>query len=258
MLRSQSDPGMNVTQLNNVAVNVVEGVCSIISMPVEIIIRPWHGTRYFPVPIRFFSTMLMVGLPLMSAVTTDVLRMLPMQYQPPAGLFSLWSLSKLYFLLSFLHGIRLWRRMLHMETEIHSEYEGEPLPFFQLFPKSDSFWFTRIVLEPAFMLVTATVLGRMYIFQYGLIAYLQVAALALAGKQAIAWFRAWEYLRELMDAKSVAPIIARMIDNRATEKDLATIHLASFPKNVAPDIRQAAVEHIARVFTQEPTEESMR
>src|SRR6202034_4038128 len=94
----------------------------------------------------------------------------------PAGLFGVGSLSKLYFLLSFVHGFRLWRRILDMSREERSTYEGPPLPFFALLPKSDSFWFSRIVLEPVFVLVTATVLGRIFIFQSGLTLYLQIAA----------------------------------------------------------------------------------
>jgi hypothetical protein len=68
-------------------------------------------------------------------------------------------------------------------------------------------------------------------------------------KQYIAWYRAWQYLRELMDAKFLGPIIARMIENNATAEDLATVHLASFPKNLPPEIRQAALTHIARVHS---------
>jgi hypothetical protein len=49
-------------------------------------------------------------------------------------------------------------------------------------PKAGSFWFTRIVLEPAFVLITATVMSRIFIFQSGLVTYLDVAALALAMK----------------------------------------------------------------------------
>jgi hypothetical protein len=37
-------------------------------------------------------------------------------------------------------------------------------------------------------------------------------------------------------------------------RNLATIHLASFPSNLAPDIREAAVSHIARVYS--PTAET--
>jgi hypothetical protein len=256
MFRNQAgDSGsMNIEQLNNVAMNVVEGVCSIVSRPVELILRPWHGTRYYQPPVIFFSTALMIFLPAFSALTTDIAQMIPgVGVHSPIGIFSLGSLAKLYFLLSFIHGIRLWRRMLHMEREMISDFEGPPLPFFQLFPKSESFWFTRIVLEPAFVFVTATVLGRIFIFQSGLTIYLQIAAPMLAMKEFIAWYRSWEYLRAMLDMRVMSPIIGKMIENRATEDELNAIHLAAFPKNLSPEMREAALRHIARVISPEAT-----
>jgi hypothetical protein len=240
---------MNIEQFQNVAMNVVEGVCGILARPVELMIRPWHGTRYFPVPVIFFSTMLMIFLPLISAFTTATVQMIPfVRIQAPVGLFGLGSLSKLYFLLSFVHGIRLWRRMIHMSREEYSTYEGPPLPVFQLLPKSESHWFTRMVMEPLVLLIVTTVLKRLLIVQPGLATYLQVAAFALAMKEFIAWYRAWEYLRILLDARFAGPIIAKMADNRASGDELAAVHLAGFPKDLSPDIRQSAIAHIARVF----------
>jgi hypothetical protein len=43
-----------------------ETICSIISMPVEMLIRPQYGTRYFSVPVTFFSGALMLLLPALS------------------------------------------------------------------------------------------------------------------------------------------------------------------------------------------------
>ena len=54
MISNQSDSGaMNAEHLQNTALNGVEVVCSIVSMPVEMIIRPQYGTRYFTVPWCF-------------------------------------------------------------------------------------------------------------------------------------------------------------------------------------------------------------
>jgi len=47
------------------------------------------------------------------------------------------------------------------------------------------------------------------------------------------------------------PTIAKLSENQATDEDLATIHLASFPKNLSTDLREAAVSHIARAFSHE-------
>ena len=50
---------MSLDQLENTALNVVDALCSIVSMPVELMLRPWHGTRYFPVSVRFFASVMM-------------------------------------------------------------------------------------------------------------------------------------------------------------------------------------------------------
>ena len=246
----ESQPAMGAEQLQNYAMNVVEGFCSIVTMPIEIILRPQYGTRYFPVPIVFLSAMLMLFLPFLSSMATGVANMVPFHSaEAPSGLFGIGSLSSLFFFISFLHGFRLWRRMIHMELEINSEFEGPPLPFFHLIPGSKSFWFTRIVLEPVFVFIVATVLEHIFIIQSGLSAYLHIAALMLAMKNFVVWYKAWLYVRILLDARSIGPIMAKLVENKATEDDLAPIHLASFPKNISPDIRQAAVSHIARVFS---------
>jgi len=121
----QQESPMNINQLQNFAMSIVENVCSIFTMPIEIVLRPQYGTRYFPVSIAFFSAILMILLPLFSSAADSVVRMIPFSSPPPppAGLFGIGSLSSLYFLLVFLHGFRLWRRMIYMELEDHSEYE---------------------------------------------------------------------------------------------------------------------------------------
>lgn len=49
---------------------------------------------------------------------------------------------------------------------------------------------------------------------------------------------------------SARPSAAKLLDNKATESELATIHLAGLPKNIAPDLRQTAASPIARAFSE--------
>jgi integrase len=44
----QPDTTTPINQLQNIAMNIVEVFCSIICLPVEIILRPQYGTRYYP------------------------------------------------------------------------------------------------------------------------------------------------------------------------------------------------------------------
>ncbi len=242
----------NPYQLKDIAMNVVETACDAVSRPLDIIIRPFHGSRYFSIVVIFLSNVMMILLPFFSAMTRGALSMIPLVHiSPPIGLFGIGSLAKLYFLLSLIHGIRIYRLMIHPEMEKHSEFEGPPLPFFYLLPKSSSFWFTRLVWEPLFVFVTATVLGHMFIFQSGLVIYLYLAAMALAMKAFIGWYRSWEYIRNILDTKFAGPIIAKIVDNTATAADLAPLHMTSFPKDLPEDIRKAAASHIAHALSRD-------
>jgi hypothetical protein len=250
MLPAQEKSSMNIDALQETAINAVELFCGIISRPVELVLRPWHGTRYFQPTVIFCSTMLMILIPAFSTALTGIGSMIPFtRFVPPPGMFGMGSFATLYFALSFLHGIRIYRRMVHMELEEQSEYEGGPLPFIHLIPGAKSFWLTRILIEPALLFIAATLLQDIYVIQSGLSSYLHFAALTLAMKGFVGWYRSWEFLRKILDARNAGPIIAKLIDDQATQDDLARIHLASFPRDIEPEVRQTVANFIARAFS---------
>ena len=94
------------------------------------------------------------------------------------------------------------------------------------------------------------VLPNFFILQSSAAHYLMLAALMLAMKQ----------LRRLVHAMAVparphghaqrrAPSSRSWSITTATEDDLATIHLASFPKDIPDDVRRDTASHIARAFS---------
>ncbi len=240
----QQTGDMNLNLMMNMAYNA----CTIVTMPVEVILHPFYGTRYFQPPVMLMTFFLMVFLPLLSSLAGGMAGML-FRGQAPQGLFSLGDFSKLFFLIAFLNGFRLWRRMIKMHTELHSEFEGPALPFFRLVPGGKSFWTTRIVIEPIFVFLIASVLENTFIIQGGLSAYLHFASVLLVMKNYIAWFNEWEYLRKLMDMRNVGPIISRLVKNEATKEELASIHLAAFPEDLPKDIHRSAVEQLAKQYS---------
>ncbi len=52
-----------------------------------------------------------------------------------------------------------------------------------------------------------------------------------------------------MDMRNSGPIIAKFVDNTTTEDDLATIHLASLPRDIPEDVRRDTAAHIARAMS---------
>jgi hypothetical protein len=245
----RSESTTPIDQMQNLAMNVVEVFCSIACMPVEIILHPFYGTRYYPVYVTFFSAMMMIFLPVFGSVTTGVMNMIPFhQAATPVGIFDMWSLSKLFFLLLFLHGFRLWRRMIYMDLERFSQFEGPPLPFYRLLPGGKSFNFVRIVLEPVSVFILASVLEHLYIIQSGLATFLHFAALMLAMKCYVLWYRAWEFARNLLDIQNAGPILAKIAENQETQDDLAPLHLASLPKSLSPEVRKDTVSYLAGLW----------
>jgi hypothetical protein len=245
----------NLEQLHRIAINLVEFFCSIIAMPIEIIIRWQYGTRYFPIPVVFLSTMMMVFLPLLSQAADGVARMIPFHgaAPPPPGMFSFANFASLYFFLSFLHGFRVWRRMAYPELEHLSRWEGPPLPFFYLLPGARSHWVLRILIEPVSLFVSSIFLEHAFIIQSGLATYIRVAAVALVFKNFIFWYRAWEFIRDYLDNANMAPIVAALMQNKASPQDLAKIHLATFPK-ASPGLMAGVAARIAQAFSRTNSE----
>jgi hypothetical protein len=137
---------------------------------------------------------------------------------------------------------------LHPEREKCSEYEGGPLPLFKILPRGDKFFFVRIVWEPTAVFVATTILANFAIISSGLAFFLHFAALCLVMKEFIDWYSCWLGIRINMDMTHTGPIIAKLMNNTATDEELAQVHLASFPKDLSPELRESAVANIERKF----------
>jgi hypothetical protein len=68
-------------------------------------------------------------------------------------------------------------------------------------------------------------------------------------KNFVTWFRTWEYLRDVMDGVGAGPTISKLVENTATDDELASVGMASFPKDISPELRQQAATTIARAYS---------
>ena len=137
--------------------------------------------------------------------------------------------------------------MIHIDREQNSLYEGPPLFIFRILP--GTFWMVRILYEPVFLFALGFVLPNFFILQPSAAHFLMFSGLMLAMKSYAAWYMQWQFLRGLMDMRNAGPIIAKFVDNTATDEDLATIHLASLPKDIPDDVRRDTASHIARAIS---------
>lgn len=229
--------------------NVSQSVCGIITTPVEYALRPFFGTRYFD-PIQMMATCLLMAL---LPILGQGLNFIPIGGDG-GGYIGLGTLSMLFFVGSVIHAPRLWRRVFNMELEKHSQYEGEALPFFERLPLGQSFWAVRVLWEPAFVAAAAIALRLVTILDRPAMAYLLICAWALAFKNYLSWYQAWLQLRTMMDTKFAGPLVVKAVTGKATEKELASVHLAGFAGSVPADIRAAAIVQMAPKVPTLPSE----
>lgn len=254
-MQSQPNPLENagtqtIEQYYDTGLNIAYNIASIFAMPVEIFIRPHFGSQYFFVLTPFLSMIVLSIAAAFTTVAVGVGQMIPFAgIRGPAGIFGLGSMTAVFFLANCIHGVRLWRRMVFMELEDISTNEGPPLPFFKFLPRGESHWVCRVFYEPAFVWLLAGILSTFLIIQGPLVLFLRIAALCLAMKSYVAWYKNWAYVRNLMDVANAAPIVSRILSSTATEDDKARVHLASLPNNLPPDIHKAAMDRIARAYS---------
>jgi hypothetical protein len=242
---TQGGPNANTTiqHMYQMGLRCTQNICGIVTTPIEFGLRPFFGTRYFDPIQMLFTWLLMVVLPLAGMATNR----LPLGAggASSTGAIGLGMLSILFFASQAIHGPRLWRRMMDMEREQHSEFEGDALPFFARLPFGDSFWLVRIFWEPAFVAALGIALHVIRILDRPAMLYLIAAAALLSVKNFLFWYQSWLHLRILMDAKFAGPLVVKAASGKATEKELAQVHMAGFPKGVPVEIRTAAIAEMA-------------
>lgn len=244
-INAQNAGAMNIDQIQETGLNVMYNVSSIVTLPVELLLRPWFGSRYFEPPIFFLSAIMMIVIESFIGFAGAVSHLVPgLQVPAPMGMLDFGFVVRVFFIVSAIHSVRTFRRMIHPETEELSTFEGPPLPIFLLIPKGDNFWICRVIIEPLSLFFLSVLLQKMLIIQMPVALFLQISALMLAMKQYIGWFRGWHYERNLRDMAFLGPIIGKMVNDTATQDDGLRVHFASVP----PDIRKATAARMARGY----------
>ncbi len=249
MTNQQAAPGpLSAAAMQQQGLEGMEFFLSVAARPTEILLRPFHGTLYYKIPVVALSTAMMLIIPAVMMGFDAIAGMIPFFHDSrPVGMFGIGAFTQLYFAASSIHAFRLWRRMTRMNTEEIADFEGPALPLFDYLPWQ-SFHKTRIVFEPLFVLLLAIVLKDCFIIQENLEIFLMLSALVLFLKSTTAYFQGFIELRTLLDAKAKARILAKFAQNTATPEEQAKAHIASFPKDVDPALRAEAIASIARAY----------
>lgn len=230
---------MTLHDYYEMAMRISQSVFSIVTTPVEYFLRPTFGTRYFE-PLQLMLTcLMMMALPAITGLTSMF------SGGQTQGIVGLGTLSTLFFAAHLYHGPRLWLRIFYMEREQHSQFEGDALPFFGWLPFGHSFWIVRIFYEPAFVVGIGILLGITSVLTQSAATYLVIAGVMLSAKNYLSWYQSWLRLRILMDARFAGPLVAKAVSGKATENELASVHMAGFVGNAPADIKAIAIAQMA-------------
>jgi len=200
MPRMQNQQPISVENMINTAFNF----CSIVAMPVEMQLHPFHGTRFYSPLVIFMSTAMMLIFPTFFSFGEDT------------GLIGLSLIQKTFFAALVAHGIRKFRLMLHPEKEKNSYLANDHWFFFNWLPKS-SFWAIRIIYEPLFVVAVSLTLQNLFVLTSGAGNFLIVSAVFLALKNYTHWYMQWEFMRTPLDIKERGPVMAEYVERQTEE-----------------------------------------
>ena len=193
-------------------VDTVFNFCSIVAMPVEMQLHPFHGTRFYSPLVILMSTVMMLIVPTFFSFGDN------------DGLIGIGLIQRTFFVALVAHGVRKFRLMLHPEREKNSYLANDHWFFFNWLPKA-SFWRVRIVYEPLFVVASSITLRNLFLITGGAGNFLIVSAVFLALKNYTHWYMQWEFLRGPEDIKSAGPIMAERIERQSTPEP-ETPHVA--------------------------------
>jgi hypothetical protein len=176
----------------NFGMDAVHFVASIFAAPFEMALRRRIGSRYqHPVVLA------LAALPpvLMWAASVAAGKFVNVSN----GLIGMGTLYLVFQLLYWLHVIHVVRVFANPEKEEISYEDGKPAPFWKLLLKGQSWAMVRFVYEPLTMLGLGIVLPVLGILTPAAGMYFVFGAFALFLKTLFIYYKAWEYLRDILD-----------------------------------------------------------
>ncbi len=190
---------------------LAKNVCSLLTFPFEMLLRPQFGSRYFHIILMCLS------LPCWQAICFA------------SGIFGGKAYGSLILVIAIwsgcvYNGFRIWKLMLHPEQEKDSEREGEPI-----LKLSDSWAIQRIVYEPLAILIAAILFKLIGVFNLILTLCVVASAAALCLKNIITWYEAWTYLRDMLDQQGRIPIIQAISAGKPAPTTIGRFTLSSIP-----------------------------
>jgi hypothetical protein len=224
--------------MTNVMLNLTYQFTSVLTVPIEMCLRPRFGSQYFSPIVVAIAVLLFQGV----TGATALYQALQGYSSAPIGMgiltVALWG-GCIY------HAIRIRRLILDMDREGDSEEEGSALFIFTLLPRGDRWTWVRCFWEPLAVIgfsALVYVTGTLTPFTA---AYLALCGVALFLKNYAKWYQSWRWIRGIRDKEYRAGIIARIALGEAPTQTIGHCVLAALPESSGPKERTAIAAHFS-------------
>ena len=191
---------MQPDMTETMACNGLIGLFSLQSFPLEMVLRPRYGSRYFKIVLVVLAILLFPGVCILST---------------PFGPKSSMAALVVFWGLFIYHTFR--QRPFYSrpkETEIDSELDNPGWSFLS----HGSWLWTRAVWEPLFALTVIVILYGLGL-SWPLALFLIIACFALSFKCFLLWYLAWLWRRTRLDMQNRMPVMEE-IATGTTSKDV--------------------------------------
>jgi hypothetical protein len=212
----------------SLARGIVETIVAVLAAQWEIFTRHKMGSRYQNIVTLLVAPMFPVFLLVYSLTAGG---------RHAAGLIGMGVFYLVQWAFTWKHYLHVIYVIMHPDKEEMSREDGEALPFIKAFPKGDKWAMERFVYEPSLLLVLGVVLTALHVVTLLVGGYMVVGAVAMMLRAVCIYFKAWEYIRDILDDYAVGVRLAGGRNTPAGEEAM---------RRVVERITAGAPTHIPR------------
>lgn len=178
---------------------VIIGGCNGFCLPLEMVLRPRYGTRYFLLTSYAWSWGVMQSWLALSWVIR-IFRALAPGIPAETRPVDMGTVLLIFYALFVYHVIRLRRLVVNMNLEKDSEMENSGWKLLRYLPSGKLWTRQRMVYEPVICAAMTIGLYRAEILAFPATAFLLIGSISLSLKATMIYWQGWEFVRGGRDA----------------------------------------------------------
>ena len=184
----------------------IVGCCNGFCLPLEMVLRPRYGTRYFLLTSYAWSWGILQGWVILSWLIRAFRALapgIPAETRP----VDMGTLLILFYVLFIYHVIRLRRLVVNMNLEKDSEMENPGWKLLRYLPRGKLWTRQRMVYEPIICIAFAVGMYRSEILALPAAAFIMIGGVCLSLKATMIYWQGWEFVRIGRDAMARTEIM---------------------------------------------------